>query len=269
MDKRSEPTNRILARRISDEYRTRRVGKQAMRFAIAILVFIAIFPSAATAQDNDITNEYRATLVTSKPVSDKVVLFQYLGFVNAPDKSVKTLYYSPPGVIYKPKPWLELWAGMFGLYNFNETTANSWELRPLAGVKVYLPNKKKLNIYNFTRFEYRFINQNNETQGIPRIRNRIGIEAPLAKGDKAWTPKTFYALGDVEPIWRLDNDTLQLARLRGGVGYILNKTWRAEFIYHAEFTGDPKQYTGNIWRINFKLNLPRKGIRHTHDIDIE
>jgi Protein of unknown function (DUF2490) len=239
------------------------------RISIAIAIFISTFSSVGKAQDTDITNEYRATLVTSRPVADKVVLFQYLGYVTAPDKSVKTIYYSPPGVIYKAKPWLELWVGMFGLYNFNENTANSWELRPLAGVKVYLPNKKKLNIYNFTRFEYRFINQNNETQGIPRIRNRIGIEAPLAKGEKAWTPKTFYALGDVEPIWRLDNDTLQFVRLRAGVGYIFNKTWRAEVIYHTEFSGDPTKYTGNIWRLNIKLNLPRKGSRHTHDIDIE
>lgn len=233
------------------------------------LLSLLVFAAPASAQDNDITNEYRATLVTSKPVSDKVVLFTYLGYVNSPDKDVKTLYYSPPGVIFKPKPWMELWAGLFGLYNSNKNAPNSWELRPLTGVKFYIPNSKKLNLYNFTRYEYRFINQNNNTTSMPRFRNRVGIEAPLAKGEKAWTIKTFYALGDVEPIWRLDDKNLQLVRLRAGAGYILSKKFRVELIYHTEFSGDPKSYTGNIWRLNFKLNLPRRGQYHTHDIDIE
>ena len=60
--------------------------------------------------------------------------------------------------------------------------------------------------------------------------------------------------------------------MRGGVGYILNHSLRAEFIYHAEFSGakgQPKNYTGNIWRLNFKLTLPRRGKRHMHDIDID
>ncbi len=54
---------------------------------ILCLLTIFLFSTHATAQpDENITNEYRATLVTSKPVSDKVILFQYLGYVNSPDK---------------------------------------------------------------------------------------------------------------------------------------------------------------------------------------
>lgn len=236
------------------------------------LLFLLAFVASARAQDHDITNEYRTTLVTSKPVDEKVILFGYLGYVNAPDKSVKTLYYSPPGLIYKPKHWMEVWVGVFGLYNAIENAPNSWEMRPLTGLKFYLPNTKKLRVYNFSRFEYRFINQNNNTTSMPRFRNRIGIEAPLKKGERAWTPKTFYLLADVEPIWRLDDKHLQLIRLRGGPGYIINKSLKVEFIYHAEVSGgkgEPKNYTGNIWRLNFKLNLPRFGVRHHHDIDIE
>jgi len=241
-------------------------------YAIIAAIFAFSFLAVAQSPDRDITNEYRATLVTSKPVTDKVILFQYLGYVSSPDKSVKTMYYSPPGVIYKPKPWLEIWGGLFGLYNWNQNANNSWELRPLTGVKVYLPNKKKLNIYNFTRAEYRFINQNNNMTTQPRFRSRFGIEAPLAKAERKWTPKTFYTLADAEPIWRLDDKHMSIFRLRGGVGYIFSKKWRAEMIYHAEWTGakgEPKQYTGNIWRLNVKLSLPRKGVHHHHDIDIE
>jgi len=132
---------------------------------LALLVGVPAFVSTTRGQappppNTDITNEYRATLVTSKPISDKLTMFAYLGVVKAPDKGVGTLYYSPPGLIYRPKPWMEIWAGLFGLYNNNKNAANSWELRPLAGVKFYVPNKKKINLYNFTRYEYRFINPN-------------------------------------------------------------------------------------------------------------
>lgn len=236
-----------------------------------LLAILTLSASAAAQTNDDITNEYRVTLVTSRPVSEKAIWFVYLGGVNAPDKGVSTLYYSPPGIIYKPKPWMELWAGLFGLYNNNKNTTNSWELRPLAGVKFYIPNDAQLNLFNFTRYEFRFINQNHYTQSIPRLRNRVGAEIPLSR-EKAWTPKTFYVFTDIEPIWRLDDKFLQLLRVRGGIGYILNKTWRAEFIYHAEFSGakgGPKNYTGNIWRLNLKLNLPRRGDRHSHDIDID
>jgi hypothetical protein len=239
-----------------------RTGRLLM--LVSLLAMFAALPHSASGQDSDITNEYRVTLVTSKPLTKKLTLFAYLGVVKAPDKSVGTLYYSPPGVIYRPKPWMELWAGMFGLYNRNQNAANSWELRPLGGVKFYVPNKAKINLYNFTRYEYRFINQNHHFTTIPRLRNRLGAEIPLTQ-KKAWTPKTFYALADVEPIWRLDDKFLQLIRARAGLGYIINPTWRVEFIYHAEFSGgkgQPKDYTGNIWRLNFKLNLPRRG---THD----
>jgi hypothetical protein len=246
--------------------------RTAMKSAMKpfFLVMAAVLGLAATVSaqtdDPEITNEYRTTLVTSKPLNQHLILFGYLGIVKAPDKEVGTLYYSPPGIIYKPTPWMEVWAGVFGLYNNNETTSNSWELRPLGGVKFYVPNEKNLHIFNFTRYEHRFINQDHEFKTIPRIRNRIGIEAPLSRG-QPWEPKTFYTLADFEPIWRLDEDRLQLARLRGGIGYILNHSWRGEFIYHAEYSGDPTQHTGNIWRLNFKWALPRQGIRHHVDVD--
>ena len=52
---------------------------------IGLLVVLA-FAITARAQDHDITNEYRTTLVMSKPVDEKVILFGYVGYVKAPDK---------------------------------------------------------------------------------------------------------------------------------------------------------------------------------------
>jgi len=120
-----------------------------------------------------------------------------------------------------------------------------------------------MNLYNFTRFEYRSVHQSHETTSTPRLRNRTGAEVPFTQA-KAWKPQTWYGLGDVEYFYRLDDQYLERYRIRGGVGYILNPTWRAEFIYHAEYTGAngvQKAYTNNIWRLNIKLSLARRGQR--------
>jgi hypothetical protein len=159
---------------------------------------------------------------------------------------------------------------MVAVYTDNDDHSHSWEIRPITGVKLYIPNNQKLNIYSFTRFEDRFIIQDRNVQSIPRFRNRFGIEAPLTKKEMGWTPKTFYIMADIEPIWRLDEKRLQVLRLRGGLGYIFNKSVRAEFIYHTELSGPENSsldHTGNIWRLNLKVLLPRHGFRYPKDAD--
>jgi Protein of unknown function (DUF2490) len=236
---------------------------------VTLLALSAAVPRSASAQSTDapesIANEYRVTLVATKPAAEreKVVFFGYLGVVDSPDKQVSSLYYSPPGLIIKPKPWTEIWVGMFGIYNSNKSTDNSWELRPLTGLKLYAPNHAHINLYNFTRFEYRSVHQSGSTTSTPRLRNRIGVEVPFTQA-RAWAPKTWYGLSDVEYFYRLNDQYLERYRVRAGLGRVLSKTWRAEFIYHAEFTGGNgvhKAYTNNIWRLNIKLSLPRRGQR--------
>jgi hypothetical protein len=240
-------------------------------YLASVLLVIAILSIPAAAQDKDITNEYRLTAVSAIPINKKWIAWQYSMLLASSDKGVTTIALSPPGIIYKPKDWLELWAGMLPTYNNYYHTSNSWELRPLGGFRVYLPNEKKVNIYNFARYEYKFIYQNHTTTHIPRFRDRTGIEMPLAKGDNRWKPGTFYAAGDVEPIWRLDDKFMEKLRVRGTLGYIVKKRLSVEFIYHAEFSGpkgEPKKFTGNIWRLNFKLLFARgKGLLPRIDVD--
>ena len=236
-----------------------------------LAILVMIFGSTAAAQSDPlVTNEYRFTQIVSKPVSDKIVLFTYSGYTRSPEKEFRSVYGSPPNMIYLVKPWLEILVGMVGVYTKNDDNSHSWEIRPITGVKVYIPNKQKLNIYSFTRFENRFIIQNGDVQSIPRLRNRFGVEAPLTKTEKGWTTKTFYVMADIEPIWRLDEKRLQVLRLRGALGYIFNKNVRAEFIYHTELSGPENRHldhTGNIWRLNLKVLLPRHGFRYPKDAD--
>ena len=243
--------------------------------ALGLVVLGGAWPCVASAQTDpeDIRNEYRVTLVTTRPAADreKVVFFQYLGVVDSNDKGVTSFYYSPPGLIIKPRKWAEVWVGMFGIYSQFTSKDSSWELRPLTGAKFYVPNHAKMNIFNFTRFEYRYVNQSHAGTTTKRLRNRVGFEVPFTQA-RAWTPRTWYGLADVEHFWQLDDGYLERYRVRGGIGYIISKTWRAEAIYHAEFSGDagqPKVYKDNIFRLNIKLSLSRRGARMSIAPDID
>lgn len=238
-----------------------------------IIALLMIVTAHAVAQsDPPITNEYRVTNTTSKPINDKFVLFTYYGYTKSPEKEYTSIYGSPPNVIYIPKRWLEIYGAFITVYTKNKNASHSWEFRPIVGVKLYVPNEKKLYIYSWTRFEDRLIRQDGNTQSTPRLRNRFGIEAPLAKGDKKWAPKTFYILTDIEPIFRLDQKRLDILRIRGGIGYVFSKKYRAEFQYLGDLSTPkdaPLSHVNNIWRLNIKISFPKKGFTYPQDVDID
>ena len=230
-----------------------------------VFCIIAVFCVASAAQDDkNVWNEYRATATTAMPVTDKLFLWQYTGYFLVPERKQNTLAISPPGIMYRVRPWMEVWLGVLPSYTDNYKKSNSWEVRGVAGIRFAIPNKRKLNLYSFTRYEYKAVNQDGNMQSIPRFRSRIGLDTPIQRGDKRWAPHTFYSIADFEPIWRLDDKYLEKLRLRGGAGYIINKKLAVELIYHAEWAapkGEPKKYVGNLWRINFKIALPRPGFK--------
>jgi hypothetical protein len=243
-----------------------------------VLLVVAMFSINAAGQDKNIWQEYRPSLVFAMPINEKWIAWQYNVLVYSPEKKLTTLGITGPGITYRPKArkgeagWIELWAGTLFAPTNNYHTSNSFEVRPVVGVRVFAPpNKKKINIWNFGRYEYRLFFQDHHTTSQPRFRDRGAVEIPLAKGDKRWAPKTWYTVGDVEPFWRLDDGFLEKIRVRGTIGYIVKKRLAVELIYHAEFAGSkgkPKDFVGNLWRLNIKFLFPRgKGIFPRIDID--
>jgi hypothetical protein len=242
-----------------------------------VLLFIAIFSIDAPAQDRNIWNEYRPSVISAMPLNEKVIFFQYNVLIYAPEKKLTTVGVTLPGITYRPLAkngkgtWLELWGGTLFAWTDNYHTTNSFEVRPVVGVRVFVPNTKKVNIINFGRYEYRKFFEGDRSSEQPRYRHRVSIEIPLAKGDKRWGPKTFYTAADVEPFWRLDDKFLEKNRVRGTLGYIAKKRLALEFIYHAEWAGSkgqPKKFVGNIWRVSIKFLFPRgKGIFPRIDVD--
>jgi hypothetical protein len=263
-----ERSNRFSV--VSNQCRLSGLGRRTSRLGLATALAFGLAAGwicvldARAQNDDHIGNEYRVTLFPYHRISDRLTGFGYLGYVNNPDKEYQTGYLGY-GANYSFNRAFQLWAGLIGTYTANENSADKLELRPFIGPKLFLPNDWKWNIYNFTRYEYRAI-QDRDTHdwnGIHRLRSRFGVEFPLTSREKAWQPKTWYGLADVEPFFRFDRDTVDPLRVRGGIAYIVSNRVRIELIYHAQFTrptgSSGLEYTDNIFRLNIKIAL-NKGL---------
>jgi hypothetical protein len=242
---------------------------------ILIITFSNLLPGAATAQEK-IYNEYRVTVVPTYPLSKKVFLTTYLGYVNVPSTNLINYYLGAPLLVtYRPNPVVELMAGAFMVFAKPDDGNDNTEFRPLAGVKLYLPNNNNMNIYNWTRYEYRkfyYYDDHSLNNVKNRLRNRIGIEFPLSK--KPWQPKTLYALTDFEFFYTIEKGYFDRFRERLGLGWVMDKHWRLEMIYHIQMLRDSEEenpeWTNNIWRLNIKWTIPhRKHGPVPHPPDVE
>ena len=253
-----------------------RAGAVRCWLGMLAVLTLALAPRAAWAQSSSsdgVQNQYRLWFIATRPAAEleKLVFQAFVGLVNTPDDRSKEIRYPlSPGLIYTPRKGIELWTDSFGIYTANTDEDNSWELRPRIGLKLYARDVPTLRAFNFTRFEYRIIHQADSTTTTPRLRDRIGIEAPFTH-TRPWMPHTWYGLTDIEFLWVLnDGGFFEEYRIRAGAGYIVNSTWRAEFIYNAVLSGTPgetKTLTENRWRLNIKMSLPRLGERVHYPAD--
>jgi hypothetical protein len=238
----------------------RRTGACApFTFTLLLLACLAVAPAlsvrGADAEENNI---YQLNLNPHHEVTDQLSMFGNFGYFHQADDYSKYRF-GWPGLIYHPTHWLQLWGGLDSYYTDSDDSANTLELRPFAGVKLFVPNRAKILLYNFTRYEYRAIqNQDShEWDEYSRIRSRFGLEVPLTTRSRAWEPKTFYGFTDVEPFYRYDKNEWDPVRLRGGIGYVASDRVRVEIIYTAEFTrsspGSSLEYNDNILELNIKL----------------
>ncbi len=236
------------------------------RLLLGISLFLLCFAIAMRlcAQNDDLSNQFRFNLSAHHEIVTNLTGFVQLDYFNDPDTADRTYQLGWPGLVYSAKSWLQFSGGLLTSYTDNHNSPNTLELRPSAGVKVFVPNDYKIHLYNFTRYEFRDtenLDTHQWTQ-INRIRSRFGVELPLSSLEQAWKPRTWYTLVDTEPFYRFDKDTFDPIRVRGGAGYILNSRLRCELIYGAQFTrlnGGSLAFTENLIYLNIKIGLA-KGI---------
>jgi hypothetical protein len=230
---------------------------------LSLLLLLALWPSLARATDDE-NNEYQLNVNAHARITDQFSTFGDFGYFRQPDDYSKYRF-GWPALIYRAKAWLQLSGGLDAYYTENFQSADTLELRPFAGVKLFVPNHAKILLYNHTCYEYRDTENldTHDWHSYSRIRSRFGVEFPLASRARAWAPKTFYALTDVEPFYRFDRDEWDPVRVRGGLGYVVNDRVRVEVIYTAQFDrsdpGQPLEYNNNIIRLNLRIGF-NKGV---------
>lgn len=226
-----------------------------------ILLSGPVLTSLARAGDTD--DNYRLTAFPYYSFSNNVTVFAQLGYQINNNGHTQTYNMLSPGLYYKVNTWLELWGGLNNRYNQNNNEANTFLLRPFVGPKLFVPNKWKWNLYNFTQYEYR-ATENLDTHDWSydqRIRSRFEADAPLTRTDRAWKPRTWYSIVNVEPFYDIGQGDIIQLRVGGGVGYVLARHAQLEFIYYANFgrsNGGPLAYNENIFRLNLKIGLSTK-----------
>lgn len=237
----------------------------------SVLALIATRPLVSQTT-NDVTNEWRITAFPHYPIKGNLSGFGYLGWVKNPGADYSLWYAGAPGLIYNVKPWLQLWGGLLDIYTNNNTRVtgkqDSLELRPFIGAKIFLPNKYRWNIYNFSRLEFRqtYSHSTHDWANVERLRMRFGIEAPLTSREKAWKLNTFYGIANVEPLVRFDKRDVDPFRAQLGIGYIANPHIRIELLYYGNWgrvapTND-LDFTQNIIRLNVKVGVKRALLSH-------
>ena len=240
-------------------------------FAFTLLILFAVIAPALLARaSDDVANEYRPTLSLHHPIQGNLSGFAELEYTGNPQKDFQVYETIWPGLTYSVQHWFQLWGGLVTQYTDNERSADKLELRPFAGVKLFVPNDIKWTLYNFTRYEFRDT-QNLDTHdwtSYSRLRSRFGVEFPITSRERAWEPRIWYGLADVEPIFRFDHNTIDPLYVRGGVGYVLNHNARLEFVYYAQFTrssGGSLAYADNIFQLNLKIGLSGGLLRRVHN----
>jgi Protein of unknown function (DUF2490) len=246
-------------------FKSKHVGEVPAPCTLAMLFLSAVIAPAVALRADDPSDENQLTLSLHHPISGDLSGFAELGFRWNPDEDYHDYTILYPGLTYTAAKWLQFSAGLRTLFTDNANSANEFELRPFAGVKLFLPNKLKWNIFNYTRYEYRDT-QNRDTDewtGYSRVRSEFGVEIPLTSREQAWHSNTWYLTADVEPFYRFDKSTIDPFRFGGGIGYVLNDRLQIELIYQGQMSrpsgGSGLEYTESIIHLNFKIGL-QKGI---------
>jgi hypothetical protein len=232
--------------------------KSTTLLVCALLIF-GLAPALAGPEEDNI---YELNINPHAPIIGDLSSFGNFGYYGQNDTYSKYRF-GWPSLLYQVSPWLQLIGGLDSYYTDNYQSTDTLELRPYGGVKLFVPNKTRITIYNYTRYEFRDTEDldTHEWSSYSRIRSRFGVEFPLISRSEAYQPKTFYTLADVEPFYRFDTDEWDPLRVRGGLGYVLSDRIRLELIYTAEFDrsapGSPLEWNNNTIELNIRIGFSK------------
>lgn len=217
-----------------------------------ILLGCLLWAVVAKAQ---VTDDYLTTLNIGHPIKGNVYGYIQPGF-GGNSGVYRSYYLEWPGIIYHARRWFQLWASTRFTYKDYLTQFDKDEIRPTIGAKLFFSKTRRLTLSNFTRYQMlaTYDHRSREWTRSNWIRSRFGMELPLTRVEKAWQPRSFYAIADVEPIYTI-NAGWNTLRVRGGVGYITLDKVRVEFLYAAQFGRNTSSEDLERNEVTFRLNI--------------
>ena len=154
-----------------------------------------------------------------------------------------------PNVEYALRQWLDLVGELATGYTSQTDDIESFELSPRVGVRLHLTTQDlaaglvgrerapryRIVLRNLVRVEARnlFYNGNTKTETTVRFRNRFELQVPLNRR-RVSDDGAAYALTDWEwfiPLGDPEERFANRQRVRAGLGYRRNLSWRFEALY--------------------------------------
>jgi hypothetical protein len=241
--------------------------------ALLSVAFSLACAAGARAQNGDVSDEYRLTVSPTHPIRGNLTGFGEIGLRWNPDNNYDAFTIVYPGLTYTAAKWAQISGGLRTIYAHDEFTDTKLELRPFGGVKLFLPNGLKWNLYNYTRYEYRDTDDldTHVWTSYSRLRSLFGAEIPLTCRERAWGPRTFYLITSVEPFYRFGWAGINQLQAGGGVGFVIHDRARVELTCQTVFmqpnSGAGLQYTENIFNLNFRIGLGQGILRRVLNPD--
>jgi hypothetical protein len=179
-----------------------------------LLVLVSLRAQSTRAQD--VTNDGRIGAILAHPtIFDQLSGAPYIWFDDQ-TADVKSYRVAFPNIIYHARPWLQGWGGLIVTWKDGQASGDTRELRPYAGVKVFVPNSAHVHLYDWTRLEWRRTTNTdrNTITRVWRFRTRPGVEFPLSA--RAWQPGTLYGLANGEMF--VEHEFVDAVRFMSGAG---------------------------------------------------
>jgi hypothetical protein len=231
-----------------------------------LFLTVVALDAAPSAHAQDVADDGRVAVVFAHPTFlDEVSGAPYIWFDDQTG-GVTSYRVAFPNLIYHAKPWLQAWSGLIVSWKDDQASSNTRELRPYAGVKIFVPNSAHIHLYDWTRVEWRRTTNtdDNSVTRVWRFRTRPGVEFPLSA--HAWQPGTFYALSNGELF--VEHSFVDAVRFMSGAGYIKNDRVRLEFNYVLELSrkssNDVLAHSDNSFRLDVKLSF-KEGLIHRQE----
>ena len=209
------------------------------RFAtIFLVVLLIVLTSAATLLAQDSTDTDFQTWMDFRTFyykNDRLVYDGVVGLRGLISQETWQRIYVNPAFQYDLNLDLNLRGGIRFIYTHESNDSNTFEFRPWQGLRILWPRPDFMVLSHYFRLEERFTfyTQSGGNDFDFRLRYRIMAKTPNLR--LSAINQVFYLYGSFEIFANagaaIQETYVDRNRLTFGLGWLINKTWRAEFVY--------------------------------------